>query len=255
MLVVAFVIGGASVLPAFVSGKAPPAPNASTGDASVSIGGAHLRGTVNPNGSATTYGFRYGTTTDYGRHSPSQSLPAGSAPVDVSADIADLEPGARYHYRVIATNSFGTVEGEDRTFVVPAARLAGRYAARVRVTAGGRPFDQGRGDGGPREYNFKPACSGGGIGASCTEVSLRRAGQRGKFTSVLRQTSSDRWSGRESFHGYCDNGLEFRSRTQIHVLSSGHRGLKVDRISGDLRTRVRGCISGSERATFKGQLR
>ncbi len=38
----------------------------------------------------------------------------------VNTDIADLRPGATYHYRRVATSSAGTTRGADRTFATPA---------------------------------------------------------------------------------------------------------------------------------------
>ena len=41
---------------------------------------------------------------------------AGSSPVDASAALANLNPAEQYHYRLVATNSTGTIHGDDRTF-------------------------------------------------------------------------------------------------------------------------------------------
>jgi hypothetical protein len=37
----------------------------------------------------------------------------------VNTDILNLKPGATYHYRLVATSSKGTNQGEDRTFTTP----------------------------------------------------------------------------------------------------------------------------------------
>jgi len=82
---------------------------------------AVLRARVNPNDSATTYWFEYGASTAYGADLPAThdaSAGNGPNPVGVRRTLYNLQPGQTYHYRVIATNSTGTVEGEDRSFTV-----------------------------------------------------------------------------------------------------------------------------------------
>jgi hypothetical protein len=79
---------------------------------------------VNPRGLPTTYSFQYGTTTAYGSETPSPPAPLGEGLSDVTrtAFISGLAPGTAYHFRVIATNALGTVEGPDTTFTTqPAA--------------------------------------------------------------------------------------------------------------------------------------
>ena len=98
----------------------PSAPLAITGGtAEIKQTSAYLRGIVNPYGSQTTYHFEYGLTSAYG-----SSAPAGAADVagrdhgsfSVGHGIAALQPGALYHYRLVAENAFGETFGEDRTF-------------------------------------------------------------------------------------------------------------------------------------------
>ncbi|MGI6342142.1 MAG: BACON domain-containing protein [Bacteroidales bacterium] len=83
---------------------------------SVTQNSATLNGTVNPNTLATTYHFEWGTTEAYGNTTTTQSLPAGTTAVNVSADLSGLTPGTTYHYRITATNSDGTSYGLDKTF-------------------------------------------------------------------------------------------------------------------------------------------
>ena len=75
-----------------------------------------MRGTVNPQGSATTYQFQYGLTTAYGSSAPVPQGSAGSggAASDVSQLVSGLVAGQTYHYRLVATNSFGTRIGGDQ---------------------------------------------------------------------------------------------------------------------------------------------
>ncbi len=86
--------------------------------AGATTSGVTLEGTVNPEGSATTYQFEYGPTTAYGEKVPASAASAGSgtANVTVSKVAANLFAETTYHYRLKATNSKGTVYSEDHTF-------------------------------------------------------------------------------------------------------------------------------------------
>jgi hypothetical protein len=83
----------------------------------LSITGATLNGTVNPNGVSTTVTFEYGATTSYDTTVTAiQSIVTGNSITNVSADISGLTIGTTYHFRVKAENSFGTVYGSDTEF-------------------------------------------------------------------------------------------------------------------------------------------
>jgi hypothetical protein len=77
---------------------------------------AVLKGTVNPNDSSSTYYFQWGLTNGYGDTGPTRSAGAGTTAVAVKETAAGLEPGTTYHYRLVATNQYGTSTGSDRTF-------------------------------------------------------------------------------------------------------------------------------------------
>ena len=79
---------------------------------------ATLTGTVNPDGAATVYHFQYGATTAYGSNTPAGVVPSGTSAVAVAAAIA-VKKGDTIHYRLVATNVFGTSVGADMTLVVP----------------------------------------------------------------------------------------------------------------------------------------
>ncbi len=82
-----------------------------------------LWGTVNPMGGETTVYFQYGTTTLYGNTTEPQIIPAGNNAVDVSATVAGLAENTTYHYRIVAENAAGTVEGADVSFQTALAPL------------------------------------------------------------------------------------------------------------------------------------
>jgi sugar lactone lactonase YvrE len=82
----------------------------------VTATGATLAGTVNPNGSETTYYFEYGPTTSYGTKTSEVSAGSGRSAVEESKVLASLEFGTTYHYRLVAKNVAGTTLGSDQVF-------------------------------------------------------------------------------------------------------------------------------------------
>jgi hypothetical protein len=105
----------------------PEPPVASTGQAQgVGQNTATLTATIDTQGFETTYEFDLGTGTDYGTRIFGD---AGFEPGVQTFTFAlqGLAPGTTYHYRVAATNTFGTVYGADETFTTdtyPSSTLA-----------------------------------------------------------------------------------------------------------------------------------
>ena len=102
---------------AATSASAASAPTATTGGTSgVGASTATVAGTVNPNGSATTYAFQYGPTTNYGFQTATTAAGSGTGDVAAHAALSGLVSGTAYHYRVVATSPAGTTAGSDGTF-------------------------------------------------------------------------------------------------------------------------------------------
>jgi hypothetical protein len=80
--------------------------------------GATLHARIDPRGFATTYRFEYGTSTNYDHVAPAGGGSAGDGtdPVPVSVELSGLQPGATYHFRVVAENQWGTEATDDSTF-------------------------------------------------------------------------------------------------------------------------------------------
>ena len=92
----------------------PPAVTV-TGPTNITRSSAGLNGTVNPEGQATTYYYRYGTTTTYGLQTSPGSAGSGTTPVGVHVTIHGLSSNSTYHFQLVATNAGGTTYGADQT--------------------------------------------------------------------------------------------------------------------------------------------
>jgi plastocyanin len=123
-LVATYASGSSTVLGGdrtFTTASPPGAPAATTeAAASVTETGATLKGAVNPNGQATEYFFKYGTTTGYGTETSAQSAGAGMTSVSASAPVTGLAPGTTYHFQLVAHNASGAAPGADHTFTTTA---------------------------------------------------------------------------------------------------------------------------------------
>lgn len=84
---------------------------------------ARLRGSVDPQGSATSYRFEYGPAGEsFDHHLPIQDAQVGSgnSPQVVLQDVTGLQPETAYQYRIVATNFVGPSVGETVTFTTDA---------------------------------------------------------------------------------------------------------------------------------------
>lgn len=112
-------------------------PSVSTTMASgVTSSGGTLNGTVNANGASTTVTFEYGISDAYGTSVPASPSPVtGTSNTAVSYTVSGLLPGTTYHYRVVAANSEGTTNGENRTFTTSADAPGASTNAATGITA------------------------------------------------------------------------------------------------------------------------
>ena len=98
---------------------------------------ATLHARIDPGGFPTTYRFEYGTSTNYDHAVPANggSVGSGTEPVSVSAELSGLEPGATYHFRVVAENEWGTEVTDDSTFNFFPQNCPNAYARQVTRSA------------------------------------------------------------------------------------------------------------------------
>jgi hypothetical protein len=105
-----------------VIGATATAPTVQTSAvSSVTASSAQLNGSVNPNGSATTAYFEYGTTTSYGSTIGSANLGSGTSATAFQSALTGLTPSTTYHYRAVASNGGGTIRGVDMSFATSTA--------------------------------------------------------------------------------------------------------------------------------------
>ena len=104
----------------------PPVSIDATSASQVQATSARLEAELNPHGLPSEYRFEYGTSTAYGTSVPVPDGSVGSGNVDVvRTNLAqELLPSTTYHYRVVAHNELGTVEGPDHTFTTQGAASA-----------------------------------------------------------------------------------------------------------------------------------
>jgi Tol biopolymer transport system component len=88
---------------------------------------ARLQATIDPENSQASYHFEYGPAAgSYDVSTPVREIKPGLTGVGVDVVLAGLNPGATYHYRVVASNVLpGSVDGTDREFTTPVAQSSG----------------------------------------------------------------------------------------------------------------------------------
>ncbi len=103
---------------------APPVPVAPVVDgesvANVGSGSARVSAQIDPGNDDTHYYFQYGTDTSYGGGDvpavPGADIGAGGSDAAEGVTLVGLAPSTTYHFRVVAVNSVGAVDGADQTF-------------------------------------------------------------------------------------------------------------------------------------------
>ena len=157
-------------------------PASTTGPASsVTASSAQLGGSVNPNGSATTYSFQYGATTAYGSQTAAVSAGSGTSPVAASATLTGLAADTTYHYRLVATSAGGPADGNDATFTTaralpgvatgPAAGVTGTSAVlNATVNPEGRATNYEFQYGSSGSYGLQTAAASAGSGTGAVPV-------------------------------------------------------------------------------------
>jgi uncharacterized delta-60 repeat protein len=124
----------------YATGAPPPPlppPAASTGGVDqITANSARISGTVNPNGTASTWWIEYGTTAAYGSQTPAQPLASSLDDIDVQQALTGLAAGTVYHARIVVSSTQGTDPGDDVAFTTLGSAPAGGGAAGGTTGAG-----------------------------------------------------------------------------------------------------------------------
>ena len=109
---------------------------------SITVTGATLNASVNPEGSATTYSFIYGTNSTLSSGTTTttaQSAGSGTSAESETAALTGLTPGTTYYFEVQASNTGGTTDGSILHFTTSAAATppAATTVAATSITATG----------------------------------------------------------------------------------------------------------------------
>jgi phosphodiesterase/alkaline phosphatase D-like protein len=172
---------------------------------------AVLNGVVDPKGRATNWWFEYGTSTRYGTKTPVRNAGSGTSAVPVATPVTGLQPGVRYHARLVAQSSVGTFRGANvsfRTGSLPSVATGpltalGPSSATVTGTVNpvGREttvwFEYGR----TTAYGFRTTARDVGAGTADVPISIAltglRAGLRYHYRLVARSAGGTN-AGRDS---------------------------------------------------------
>lgn len=230
----------------FKTAANPTPPTISDQRASaVTESSAHLSATLDPNGAATTYYFQYGRSTSYGNRTERVTVPAGTDPIAVQADITSLRPYTRYHWRLYATNAAGKTPGRDHTL-----RTA-RLATAVTLYSSRGTVQWGRG-----------VTLGGRVtGSGVNQMTLALQQQRFPFQEAFTEVRTTHAGSDGGFLFDIDNVwalTRYRVVTQtLHPVTSAVTAVRVKprvNIRAGLVSRKRARISGTIAPAITGEL-
>jgi hypothetical protein len=121
---------GETALGAPVTFKTKPRAPRLSGETVAHLGStsATVTAQVEPGGLETTYGVQYGTSAAYGSESSSTKV---TGEITATVSLTGLQPSTEYHFRFVATNAEGTVQGEDVSFTTYPESVSGLPDGRV----------------------------------------------------------------------------------------------------------------------------
>ena len=194
----------------FTTAGAPPSAVATGPAVNVLKESATATGTINPNGSATSWAIQYGPTAAYTAQTVLQpAIAAGFTPVPVSVALTALAPARLFHYRLVAFHGAIATYGADATFFTePDHRPSASISTRTSPSSDTRSpytFTTTGSLGGGRYIPAAQRCSG--------TVGIRYYNGSHQLAVVVADVGSDcRFSGKVSFK---------------HTAGTGSVGLRV----------------------------
>jgi sugar lactone lactonase YvrE len=161
---------------------------------------ARLEAQVYPGRQSTTYHFEYVSAADFSAtgYAKAISVPlggeaigSGAKDVEVVQAISGLAPLTTYHFRVIATNPSGTIEGADKTFTTYLAPFAGLPDGRVYEQAS--PVNKNGTDALGRVVYAKASVNGDAVGFVTTSGVPGAEGSQ-EIPTYLSSRGASNWS-------------------------------------------------------------
>lgn len=96
---------------------------------------AVVTGMVVPDGAQTSYWYEYGKTTALGSKTSAQTIGSGYQNISAPGYITGLAADTQYYFRLVAKNSFGTVNGTTRSFTTNESAPPPATTAKVQTAA------------------------------------------------------------------------------------------------------------------------
>jgi lysophospholipase L1-like esterase len=121
-----------------------PPPAVTTENAtSITLNGATLNGSVNPNGAATNAWFEYGPDPDLVSFTATdnQNLGSGRGVVPIDNTLSGLDTGVTYYFRLVAASVEGEVKGAIKSFSTAVPPPAATTGNATNITTTGATFN------------------------------------------------------------------------------------------------------------------
>jgi hypothetical protein len=118
-----------------------PSFSVTTTDATaITASPAELHGTINPGGGSSAAWFEWGTTSSFGNRSETRLVGDGTATLNLSQSIGNLQPRTIYYFRIVGYHAGGNVPGDTHTFTTtgdaPTRTTTTNTTAALAVTTG-----------------------------------------------------------------------------------------------------------------------
>jgi sugar lactone lactonase YvrE len=148
---------------------------------------------------STEYRLEYGTSTAYGQVLVGGVLSVAEDSLLIGGHVQELAPATTYHYRVVASNAAGTVQGADHTFTTSSVSSGSTLPDGRRWELVSPPDKHGALiENAEAAYDIQAATDGSGIAYVANEpLTEHTVGRPWSFQGILSQRHNDGWSTEE----------------------------------------------------------
>lgn len=176
----------------------------------IGISSATVTAHINPMYFLTKFHYEYGTDTSYGSIAPVPDSSLGSIGASTAATwtLTNLHPATVYHFRIVASDAFGTVTGPDEIFttypkeagngscangVVRSAEQAA-YLPDCRAFELASPVDKGSGNASADPMRDRAAESGGAVAFYSSVAFGQPEGSEAPGAEYIAQRGAEGWT-------------------------------------------------------------